>query len=416
MFRYFPIAFIIIVILNSCAPLPVYTEKKEISITISNKEKPKTIISDSLVYNLDRFAFLLFQNLNAGISNAFISPYSISSAMAMAYFGAGNHTAAQFTSVMGWSPDKGSFGDKINRLNQKIFIRNPDINLYNSLWIDNSITLKDDYKANCKNYLQSDINLMDFKTNYSACTDTINLLVALNTRNSIQNFIQPGIITSSTKMVLTNAIYFYSKWKKEFILKNTSDADFYISPSKSIRLSFMNDYDDSYLFYEDENIKALEIPYSGSGFSALFILPYGNSNFLKAWDYLQVDSFFELLSQMHKIRVDVSIPKFKISSYFSLADALSRLGFTDAFTSDADFSGITDTKGLYFDQVIHKSFIEMNEAGTEASAATGIFIRETALPGKDIRSFVADHPFIFLIRDNPTNTILFIGQVFNPAQ
>lgn len=407
-------------IMAACTPKVTKTQKTGYRIQVINNETPKKIISDTLVYNLNSFAFTLFKNLQAGTRNTFVSPYSISTALGLAYFGAGGNTAAQFTSVMGWNPDKEKFGEKISQLNGKIFSDSLSqtgfLSMANALWIEKNMNVRTEYLSANKKYLDAGIYFEDFKNNPGICTDTINNWVAFHTKNKIVNFIQPGIITNSTRMVLTNAIYFYAKWKNEFAKKNTENQEFHISPVKVVTVPFMNDYSGNYLFYEDENIKALELPYTGERFSAVFILPQGNGNYLKAWDYVQVDSFFGLLAEMRNTRVDISIPKFKINSAFNLPEVLSRIGFTEAFSMNADFSGISETTHLYFDQVIHKSFIEVNEAGTEAAAATGIFMRETALPGKEIKAFIADHPFIFLIRENSTNTVIFIGQLFNPLE
>jgi len=412
---------LIVLVFSGCTTQQVYTtEKKEFTIQIQNKEENKSIYSNPLPITLNRFAFNLYQKINAGSRNIFISPYSISSALSLAYFGAKENTANQFSTVLAWDQDILVFGKNFHSLNEKIItdsLGNKDIfRVANAIWVQKNIPLQANYLNDIRKYLDSEANSFDFTSDPEKCRETINKWVEVKTNHKIMNFIPNGIIKPATRMVLTNAVYFNAVWDKSFDPKKTEMADFFTSPGKNISVPFMNDYTNSYKFYEDIYIKALEIPYSGEKYSALFILPVNNGGFLKAWDYMEVDSFESLLKSMHYARVDVTIPKFKISSFFSLTEILRKMGLNEAFSPDADFSGMTGTPDLYFDEAIHKTFVEVSEEGTEAAAATGIFMRVTSVPPSSIKKFVANHPFLFIIKENTSQTILFMGQVFNPGE
>lgn len=419
--RCFLILSVIFAIFSNCSHKTVYTsDKRELNFMIHNEAENKSFYSDSLSGTLNAFAFSIYKSIDAGTKNIFISPYSISSALALAYFGAKEKTALQFKNILGWDQDISAFGKKFSQLNTKLTTdSSKKINLFsvaNSLWLEESMSFSDEYLNNTRNYLKTEVKKLDFKNETENCRETINSWVEDKTNKKIQDFIPEGILKPDTRLILTNAVYYFAKWKKEFDRKKTANSDFYITPSRKINTSFMNDFEGSYRYFEDNNIKAIEIPYKNDKYSAVFILPIETGDFLKAWDYIDIDSFQNIIRSMHNMRVDVSIPKFKISSFFRLKEVFLKLGLTELFSPNADFSGMTGGKNLYLDEAIHKTFVEVNEEGTEAAAATGIFMRETAISPEYIKKFVANHPFIFIIKENQTQTVLFIGQVFNPAQ
>ncbi|GAI76663.1 unnamed protein product, partial [marine sediment metagenome] len=254
---------------------------------------------------------------------------------------------------------------------------------------------------------------VDFAGATETARKTINAWVEKKTKDKIKELLKPGVLNRLTRLVLTNAIYFKGNWDSQFEKARTQPAPFTLTDGKKVNVPMMNQTE-KFKYTEAESFQALELPYVDNELSMVILLPKetdGLSDFEKT---LTAGNLSEWLGKLRKRKVIVSVPKFRMTSQFSLAAVLKSMGMTDAFVPDAaDFSGMNGKRDLFISAVIHKAYVEVNEEGTEAAAATGVVIGVTSMPARP-PVFRADHPFLFLIRDNRTGSILFIGRVMNP--
>ena len=220
---------------------------------------------------------------------------------------------------------------------------------------------------------------------------------------------------SSTRLVLANAIYFKGHWRVEFDKSQTQDAPFHPNPSQTISVRTMN-VQDRFGYTETENLQMLELPYFAGKMSMIILLPKKVDGLPKLEQSLNAARMGQLLAQMQSREVNVFLPKFKLTSEFSLANKLQTMGMADAFSPQADFSGIDGMKSLYIGAVLHKAYVDVDEEGTEAAAATAVIAVASAVepPRPSPVIFRADHPFLFLIRHDQTGAILFMGRVTSP--
>ena len=380
---------------------------------------------ESVVNANDMFAFDIYKKLASEENeddNLFLSPFSISSALALTYEGAKGETADQIKSVF-------YFPDNINTLrygyqdvNAGINAGDPDyeLNVANALWAEETYPFLEDYINTAETYYSANTTNLDFINQPEESRVTINDWVAGKTNNKIEDLIPEGMIDSMTRLVITNAIYFKGTWVLQFDKNMTTEADFTTPSGKIVTVEMMQRTDDDaiYGYAETDDLQVLEMPYeneSGKKLSMIVLLPKEND--LKvAEDVLTEDKFKEITGSIESQQVKVYFPKFKLETEYQLSDTLSEMGMPVAFTGSADFSGMDGTTGLSISDVVHKAYVEVNEEGTEAAAATAVGIRLTAVAGEDLTPvFVADHPFIFMIQDDETGNILFIGRVSNPS-
>ena len=236
------------------------------------------------------------------------------------------------------------------------------------------------------------------------------------TNDRIKDLIPQGVIDPLTRLVLTNAIYFKGDWVKQFDKKDTQERDFTTSTGNTVKAQMMSlthdQADINFNYTETDEAQVLELPYSGNELSMLIILPKSDLSSLES--SLSSDKLKEWRSNLTSEKVDqIYLPKFKFDTKYFMADTLSAMGMPTAFSSGADFSGMDGTKSLFISSVIHQAFVEVNEEGTEAAAATAVIVGETAAPIQNI-IFNADHPFLFIIQQRDTGNILFLGRVTNP--
>jgi serpin B len=216
-----------------------------------------------------------------------------------------------------------------------------------------------------------------------------------------------------TRLVLTNAIYFKGNWARQFKTDRTKDAPFTLADGKKVDISMMNQTAE-FGYTETNNFQVLELPYVDNDLSMIIFLPKEYDGLSEFEETLTVENLSNWLNKLYKREVIVSVPKFKMTSQFSLASVLRSMGMTDAFSGNADFSGINGQRNLFISAVIHKAYVDVNEEGTEAAAATAVTMKLTSIGPSRTPVFKADHPFMFLIRDNHSQSILFIGRVMNP--
>ncbi len=259
---------------------------------------------------------------------------------------------------------------------------------------------------------------LDFTNNPEGSRATINRRVEEKTEDRIRDLLPPGSIDPMTRLVITNAVYFKGTWMKQFDPEATREEEFRIGPGETVPVPMMHRMDAGavYGYNETDTLQVLEMPYaceSGSELVMLILLPR-EDNLTVAEEAL--GSIGDLRRSLVKQRVKVSIPKFRFEADYSLPEVLSAMGMPTAFTADADFSGMDGTDDLFISDAVHKAFVDVNEEGTEAAAATGVVVGNTgACPGTT-PVFRADHPFIFLIIDKDSGTILFMGRVADPVE
>ena len=373
--------------------------------------------SKSVAEANNAFALDLYAKLKDAEGNLFFSPFSISTALAMTYAGARGNTAKQMAEVLHFDLPQESLHSALGALMSKLQAGKKDsgyqLSIANALWGQAGYEFLPSFlDLTNKNY-GAGLREVDFRQTEKA-RKKINKWVEEQTNDKIKDLIKEGALGPQTLLVLTNAIYFLGDWAYQFEEDRTSDAPFALLAGDKVKVPMMRQTED-FKYMEGDDFKALELPYKNNELSMIIFLPNkpdGLPGFEKA---LTAERVATSIAKMGKEEVRVKLPKFKLTSEFLLVDTLKSMGMTDAFAlPPADFSGMTGRKNLFIAKVIHKAFVDVNEKGTEAAAATGVVMELTAIPGEP-KVFKADHPFLFLIRDNRTAGILFMGRVMDPA-
>ncbi len=358
------------------------------------------------------FAWDIYQRLK-GNGNVFFSPFSISSALAMTYTGAKGKTADEMSKTMHFSTNVDSFSLAFNsilyNINKQANTDLVKVNVANSLWFSQKLKIKNEFTDNTKKYFGSESKVVDFDS-AEVVKNEINAWVESKTNKKIQNLILPGVLTELTRFVLVNAIYFKGLWEYPFEASETRKAIFTTSAQKKSEILMMKK-SAHYKYYRNDLMQMIEIPYKNKVTSMIVILPKIEVGIDSLEQLLNQKTIADWQKRMTSDEVKLSFPKFKETQMFSLNDVLQEMGIKTAF-GDADFGNITDVREIYISHVLHKAFIEVNEVSTEAAAATAVVSALRSLP----TSFVADHPFIYLIKENSTGSILFLGRFYEPPK
>ena len=265
-------------------------------------------------------------------------------------------------------------------------------------------------------YYGGRVTNLDFIEETEKSRKTINDWVAEQTKDKILDLIPAGVLNALTRLVLTNAIYFKGQWLTQFDEENTTEEDFRVSPERTIKVPMMSlaNGETEFNYLETENLQILEMPYDREELSMLILLPEEDG--LSALEEsLNLENIDQWRNTLNRQSVNVFMPKFTFETKYFLGQTFQKMGLPTAFSKQADFSGMDGTKDLFISKVIHQAFVEVNEEGTEAAAATAV-VMELESIGPSIAVFRADHPFIFLIQDNQSGNILFLGRVVNPGQ
>jgi len=375
---------------------------------------------------VNAFAFDIYEQFlndpeNEG--NIFTSPYSIFTALAMTYEGAEGQTAEEMEEVLNIEQDNESFHEYMQSLyNYLNYNEEYNISTANALWIQEGYHILEEYKELIKTFYGGDSTDIDY-SNPEQAAETINSWVENQTNNLIQNLISPGnIIPGLTELILTNAIYFKGTWQVQFDEINTTERPFELSEVENIDVQTMSltNTQDQFNYTENEMMQILELPYNGNEICMNIFLPkegYEVSDIISTLDH---ENYKELIDSMQETELDIYLPKFTIKTpLYNLNDYLIELGMPTAFSGAADFSGMTGFRDLFISKVLHKAYVEVNEEGTEAAAATAVIMMKSSIDdeSEDQRiEFNADHPFLFTIHHKETGTILFMGNVDNPSE
>ncbi len=375
--------------------------------------------TEQLVRDNTAFAFDLYAQLKNEPGNLFLSPYSISTALAMTYAGAQEQTAEQMAQALNFSLPQahlhGAFGYLIKQINRQAEAGDYDLSVANALWLQQDYEFLATYLGLVSAHYEAALERVDFVRQTEPSRQRINDWVARQTEGKIEDLIPEGAVHRLTRLVLTNAIYFKGDWAQQFDPDKTQEADFTVSPDKTVKAPLMHQQDD-FRYAQIDTLQILELPYKGKALSMLVLLPDKADGLAALEAKLTAENLSRWQQQMRQREVIVYLPRFEITSQFGLSDTLSAMGMPDAFTENANFSGMDGTRELFISDVLHKAFVEVNEEGTEAAAATGVIVGITSRSLLQPPIFRADRPFIFLIKDNATGSILFLGRLADPTQ
>lgn len=365
---------------------------------------------------INQFCFNFYFELKDKEENILFSPFSITSAFLIVYEGARGNTKEEIEKVFFFQKDEKLRGDKFNKILREInkSSKKYEFCVANALWVQKNFKILKEYLNISQKFYFSFIKNLDFIKEPEKSVRVINSWISKKTKRKIKELISKDIITPLTRVIITSVIFFKGKWLKEFDKKNTKEEDFIISENKKVKVNMMRMEKEIFNYYEDKKIQVLEMPYDGEEISMFIFLPK-NFEIDSIDEYINYEKFKEIRESMKKEEIDIYIPKFKMETKCSLNTYLQNMGIKDAFSdTEADFSGITGKRELYISHALHKAFIEVNEEGTEATAATGIVMELKAVIKRKI--FRADHPFIFLIYDKKTENIIFFGRIINPER
>ena len=376
-----------------------------------------------LVAGNSAFALDLYHALRqVGEENLFYSPYSISLALAMTYAGARGETEQQMADTLRFTLSQERLHPAFNGLDLELARRGEgeegddegrfQLNIANSIWGQRGYEFLSTFLDLLAEHYGAGLRTLDFAKPEEARV-TINKWVSDQAEDRIKDLIPPGAIPPSTRLVLANAIYFNAAWSHPFEDQLTRDGTFYLLDGSQVIVPMMEQME-RFRYADGEGVQAVELTYKGGEVAMLILLPEAG-RFEAFESTLDAERIAGIVQDLAPSSVALSMPKFEYDSSFELRKVLSEMGMPGAFTDEvADFSGMNGSRGLYIGKVVHKAFVAVDEAGTEAAAATAVIMVEQAAPGSPVEVTV-DRPFIFVIRDIETDAILFLGRVVDPS-
>lgn len=391
-------------------------KEKEAQVTnITLKSNSASIVSAD-----NQFGFELFKQINASLDepkNTMISPISISLALAMLYNGADGNTKVQMEKVL---HKKGFTYEDLNQSYKNLMdeLVNHDskveLSIANAIYYHNTFDIKKSFIATNRNYYQAEVDGLDF-SNEEKTLKTVNGWVNNHTKGKIDKIIE--VISPETVICLLNAIYFNGEWKNSFNPDNTVDMPFNKEDNLVINVPTMKIWE-SFNYFSNDDFEMLEMPYGGGKYSMIIFLPQAGKTTNDMISLFSSNSVKSWLGSRIQLNKEVWLPKFEFKSDNSLVDDLNALGMTDAFINTlANLKGISEKARLKVSEIKHKAYIQLNEKGTKAAAVTGIEVTTlSAVSIEPDKPFKVDHPFVFVIREEDTQAILFIGKVMNPLQ
>lgn len=367
---------------------------------------------------INEFSFSLYDQIRTRPGNLVFSPYSISCALAMTWAGAGANTAMEMSRVLHFNNQQGNIHEGFKSLFAQLEgVSDPEMTqlaIADALWAQKDYAFLGAYIDLAEEFYGAGIRNLDF-TEPASCEQSrqvINQWVEEHTNHKIVELIGQGMLNPLTRLVITNAIWFNGKWKYPFDEQNTSVGDFKVMKDQTAAVSYMNQQS-LFGYYSDNDFQAIALPYKGNEINMLVVLPREQADLQQAGTSLTSTLFYHIVNHLVVTGIRISVPKFKSETEIHLNKPLQSLGMQEAFSRDADFSGMTGNKDLFIDFVIHKAFIDIYEQGTEAAAATGVGM---ALKSAYIEpvEFIADHPFYYFIFHRDTKLILFSGRFVKP--
>ena len=394
------------------------SDKDRITLPVVNPSDMATLVNDN-----SGFAFDLYQALKKEDGNIFYSPYSISLALAMTYAGARGETEKQMADTLHYLLSQSTLHPAFNSLDIELGKRGEGakcedgegfrLNIVNAIWGQKDYEFLSSYLDLLAENYGAGLRVLDFINSPNQSRETINQWVSDQTEGRIKDLIPEGSINPLTRLVLTDAIYFNAAWKLPFEPEATTNSPFHLISGDDVTVPMMKQTE--YFGYaKSDNYLAVELPYDGDELS-MAILTNITGRFSDFENTIDLPLVQAIIDNLEHTRVALTMPKFEFESEFGLKETLMGMGMEEPFRDSADFSGMTGKTDLHIDDVVHKAFVSVDEAGTEAAAASGVIVGIVSAPPEPVK-VTLDHPFVFLIRDNETGAILFIGRVMNPGE
>lgn len=368
---------------------------------------------DAVVAGCRGFTFALLKRLGTERGNAFFSPFSLSSALAMVSSGARGKTAAELARVLELPSEAGvhgSLGELARLATAAADTGGATLAIANGLWGQKGRPFVEGFVTLNSAHYGAGLNLVDFVKNPESARRAINRWVEHATRSKIRELLPPRSVTALTRLVLTNAIYFKGDWLYPFARTATAPGRFHPASGRAVEVPLMHRKGE-YEYFESDDLQALELPYRGRGLSLWLLLPAGKTSLERLEGALTPRYFEDILARADSAMVQLTLPRFSCQTSYELADTLKAMGAPAAFSDGADFSGMT-REPVKLDDVIHKACIEVTESGTEAAAASGVQVMRKGLMVP--RTFTADRPFLYFVVDRRRGTILFAGRLADP--
>lgn len=381
-------------------------------------------LREMIVEGNTRFAFELYRRCSRADENILFSPFSISQALAMVWAGSAGESAAQIRRVLGLSGDKrevyaafsalgarlAALSESARALEQAEGHRALELELANSLWGQLGYEFRVEFLETIGRYFSADISEVDFEGAPASARERINGWVAQKTKGRITDLVPPGGIASLTRLILVNAVYFKADWASKFDSASTRDEPFYLADGGQVQARMMSQ-SGRFRYAEREDYQALELLYGQGEASILLLLPADLARFERDFSASTLQRVDEELEDRE---VYMTLPKFEFSQSMMLGEELRGLGLSQLFGPGADLSLMSEREDIFIAQALHEAFIAVDEEGTEAAAATAIMAMGAAAPQNPVR-FRADRPFVFLIREAQTRSVLFMGRLDNPS-
>jgi len=416
---------VVLVALVGCGGIPEMQQAQGENVR-SNKPRasaPEVAAPDlaEQVGGNSAFAFDLYQALREKDGNLFYSPYSISLALAMTYAGARGETERQMTGALHFMLPQERLHPTFNSLDQALASRGQGaqgqdgegfrLNVVNAMWGQQGYEFLPAFLDLLAENYGAGLRVLDFASAPEEARTTINEWVSEQTEDRIKDLIPQGAVDALTRLVLTNAIYFNAAWAKPFQAKLTADGAFHLLDGSEVSVPLMRQTS-GFGYAEGEGYQAVELPYDGWELAMVVLLPRAGEfeRFESALDAGRVE---QIIGSLEYQQVRLTMPRFEFESGFSLKEALAAMGMAEAFSEQADFSGMTGRRELFISEVVHQAFVSVDEAGTEAAAATAVMMAPTSAVEEPVE-MTADRPFVFLIRDLETGAILFVGRMVEP--
>ncbi len=371
----------------------------------------------AVVQGNTRFALDFYHQLQLSGGNLFFSPYSLSTALAMTYAGARGETAAQMARTLHFPPGQmqlhpafAAMEAKLAKVEKKGQVQ---FKVANSLWPQEEYPFLEEFLALAQQFYGVRITALDYRKT-EAARRTINTWVEDKTEHKITELIPPGLLNALTRLVLVNAIYFKGDWASRFNPLGTQPAPFWLTPEEQAPVPLMH-HKAEFSYQKLDHFQVVALPYAGRALSMLVLLPDEVDGLAKLEAELTIENLDRWTRELYPEEVDLFLPRFSLTIPFRLSSLLQSLGMWDAFSDHADFSGMDGSRNLLIEEVLHKAYVQVNEEGTQAAAATAVVARWLSAEPIPVPVVRADHPFIFLIRENTTGSLLFIGRLVDPS-
>ena len=416
------LAVVLVAVLMALVAAPAEAARPARPAPPAREADPDADAKAKMAESVNAFAVRFYDHVRGEKGNLFLSPYSISSALAMTWAGARGQTADEMAATLAFPADWRAEPDRIHAafaaLNTALNAEGKPYEMVvaNAIWGQKGFGFKDTFIQVLETQYAAGLHQVDFIAETEPSRRTINGWVEKQTRDKIKDLIPQGVLTPATRLVLTNAIYFKGTWEFQFEKKRTKDEDFF-APAGTVKVPMMRQK--KHYGYTDAGTHHLvEMPYKGRDLSMVLLVPKEKDGLAAVETWLAGEKAGEQLRRLGGHEVDLAMPRFTMTWQASLAKVLKAMGMPTAFDpGSADFSGMADVapERLFIQEVVHKAFVDVNEEGTEAAAATGVVVGVTAMPAQPL-VVRADRPFVFLIRERRSGAILFLGRVVEPKE